>query len=162
MSLIRSHSGLNQIAYKCSKLNQAAPWNVASWLYWSLTQTGRHLSRFWLRQAHSFHTRYSRATTAITHNPNSGGTPSEMLTETESDGLEKTEIPYLIKNSTKTAYEMLTENFYSIWKLCPVEFRGSKTLKKKRKDQSTLHSIRNGVVIFSKKLNKMYKWCQTG
>lgn len=27
-SLIRSHSGLNQIAYKCPKLNQAAPWNV--------------------------------------------------------------------------------------------------------------------------------------
>lgn len=44
MSLIRSHSVLNQIAYKCPKLNQAAPWNVASWLYWSLTQTGRHLA----------------------------------------------------------------------------------------------------------------------
>lgn len=44
MSLIRSHSGLNQIAYKCPKLNQAAPWNVASWLRWSLTQTGQHLA----------------------------------------------------------------------------------------------------------------------
>lgn len=42
MSLIRSRSVLNQIAYKCPKLNQAAPWNVASWLYWSLTQTGQH------------------------------------------------------------------------------------------------------------------------
>lgn len=44
MSLIRSHSVPNQIAYKCPKLNQAAPWNVASWLCWSLTQTGQHLA----------------------------------------------------------------------------------------------------------------------
>ncbi len=44
MSLIRSLSVLNQFAYKCPKLNQAAPWNVASWLYWSLTQTGQHLA----------------------------------------------------------------------------------------------------------------------
>lgn len=43
MSLIRSCSVLNQIAYKCPKLNQATPWNVAAWLCWSFTQAGQHV-----------------------------------------------------------------------------------------------------------------------